>query len=242
MKTIYLDTEVTGLEKQDKLCQIAFLVEDEEGSFEIYEELCNPQIPITKGATECHGITDEMVADKDTFVESSIYRTLESFNDEENCIVAHNAGFDLDMLQRDGSVWRGKVLDTLKVARSLYNKDNSIKSFALQNLRNTFSLHTIEQEMIEKFNTTIKAHDALGDVLSLYALVKYLTEFFNISLEKLIEISNSKTVLTYIPFGKYRNKTFNEIAQSDPKYLKWILENDFDDSIKYTAKLALEKV
>ena len=242
MKTIYLDTEVTGLEKNDKLCQIAFLVVDEQGNFEVYEELCNPKIPITKGASDCHGITDDMVADKETFVESSIYQVLESLNNEENCFVAHNASFDLDMLQRDGFVWRGKVLDTLKVARSLYNNDNTIKSFALQNLRSTLFLHTIEKKMMDELNVTIKAHDALGDVLSLFALVKYLRESFSISLEKLIEMSNDKVALTYIPFGKYRNRTFDEIAQDDPNYLQWILDNDFDDSIVYSAKMALGTV
>jgi len=244
MKTIYLDTEVTGLEKNDKLCQIAFLVVDEKGNFEIYEELCNPQMPISQGASECHGITDEIVSDKNTFVNSSLYQILESLNNEDNCFVAHNAPFDIEMLRRDGFVWEGKVIDTLKVARRLYNKDSAIKSFALQNLRESLSLEKYEHKMIKQCNVTIKAHDALGDVISLFALVNFLMEDFSCSIEKLIELSNDDEYeLTFLPFGKYRGKSFDEVAQENPEYLQWICKSsDFDKSIIYSAKLALERL
>ena len=220
------------------------LVIDEKGNFEVYEELCNPQMPISQGASECHGITDEMVLNKNTFVDSSLYQMLKNLNNEDNCLVAHNAPFDIEMLRRDGLVWNGKVLDTLNVTRKLYNKNSKIESFALQNLRESLSLKKYENEMIKQCNGTIRAHDALGDVISLFALVKFLIENFSCSLEKLIELSNDDEYeLTFLPFGKYRGKSFDEVAQENPDYLQWIYKkSNFDKSIIYSAQLALERL
>ena len=155
----------------------------------------------------------------------------------------HNVPFDVEMLRRDNFVWKGKVIDTLKVTRRLYNKNTEIKSFALQNLRHSLLLQKYEDEMMKQCNTTIKAHNALGDVISLFALVKFLTESFNYSIEKLIELSDDVFELTFMPFGKYRGKTFDEVAQENPEYLQWICENsNFDKSIIYSAKYALKRL
>jgi hypothetical protein len=39
--------------------------------------------------------------------------------------------------------------------------------------------------------------------------------------------------------GKYRWKTFEEVAKIDSGYLKWILWADFTEDIKYTCKVWL---
>lgn len=241
MKLIFLDTEVTGLEKEDKLCQIAYLCFDTQtNEMEIFESLCNPNIPITEGASKCHGITDNIVKDKLLFVNTYLYKDLQTLNNDGSCLIAHNAQFDIKMLARDGLIWKGEVIDTLKCARSLYN-NSKVSSFALQNLRKEFNLNLLETNLASKLNIEIKAHDAAGDVLSLYALYQHLVDSFEIDHFKLIEISNAKEKITYLPFGKYRNKTFEEVAKSDRKYLEWIINNNFDVSIIYSAKLALDK-
>ena len=242
MKLVFLDTEVTGLEKEDKLCQIAYMIVDTQtNEMKIFESLCNPGMPITQGASECHGITDSMVQNKLPFIKTELYKDLQTLNHKESCLIAHSAQFDIGMLARDGLIWEGEVIDTLKCARRLYNQ-SKISSFALQNLRKEFDLNALETTLAKELNIEIKAHDAAGDVLSLYALYRHLIDTLNIDYNKLIEISNSVEKIKYIPFGKYRNKTFLEVANSDSKYLEWIVQNDFDESIIYSAKSALEDV
>ena len=60
---IFLDTETTGTDKDDRLCQIAFKTE----AGLIVNELFNPGKPISIEAMSIHHITNEMVMDKPLF-------------------------------------------------------------------------------------------------------------------------------------------------------------------------------
>jgi len=69
---IFFDLETTGTDKaNDRIVEIALIRMDEkgfEGRYE-FQSYINPTIPIPPGATEVHGITDEMVKDKPTFAQ-----------------------------------------------------------------------------------------------------------------------------------------------------------------------------
>ena len=64
---LFFDLETTGIDKvNDRIVEIAIIRFDGEKKFE-FQSYINPGIPIPAGATEVHGITDEMVADKPKF-------------------------------------------------------------------------------------------------------------------------------------------------------------------------------
>jgi len=42
--------------------------------------------------------------------------------------------------------------------------------------------------------------------------------------------------------GKYRGKSFEEVAKIDPGYLSWIIGADFTEDIKYTCKVWLNQI
>jgi len=96
---IFLDTETTGAGPDDRLCQIAFKPENGEA----VSGLFNPGKPISIDAMVVHHITEKMVADKTSFQESDEYIELKKrLSDINNIIVAHNAKFDMLMLQIEG--------------------------------------------------------------------------------------------------------------------------------------------
>lgn len=65
---ITFDTETTGVDTViDRIVQIAAIKRFPDGSTEEKNFLINPERPIPEGATEVHGITDEMVKDAPTF-------------------------------------------------------------------------------------------------------------------------------------------------------------------------------
>ena len=70
-KIIYFDLETTGIDiAKDRIVQFAMFSEKQNlPSIAIgkHEFICNPGIPIPKEASDVHGITDEMVADKPPF-------------------------------------------------------------------------------------------------------------------------------------------------------------------------------
>jgi len=110
---IFLDTETTGNGPDDRLCQIAFKPENGPAVCELF----NPGKPISIDAMVVHHITEKMVADKPTFKESDEYEKLQKLvSDINNVIVAHNAQFDMKMLQMEG-INTQRVICTIKLAR-----------------------------------------------------------------------------------------------------------------------------
>ncbi|MCD4742384.1 MAG: 3'-5' exonuclease, partial [Desulfobacteraceae bacterium] len=112
---VFLDTETTGTEEDDRLCQIAYKID----GGKIVNEFFNPQKKIDINAMCVHHITNEMVAKKPIFRGSHIEKKLfVLLDDPENCLVAHNAKFDVDMIKKEG-ISPKNVICTLRLARHL---------------------------------------------------------------------------------------------------------------------------
>ena len=84
-----VDTETTGLNNA-QMCQIAIVKSD--GTQ--YKSLIKPTVPIEKGATEVHHISDEDVKDAPTVME--IMRYIPIFG----IFVAYNANFDWKIIEQ----------------------------------------------------------------------------------------------------------------------------------------------
>ncbi len=219
---IYLDTETTGAEPDDRLCQIAFKT----GQGTIVNELFNPGKPIAIEAMAVHHITNEMVKDKPAFKASAVYQKLsELVADDKNVIVAHNAQFDMNMLHNEG-VHPSKVICTLKLARFL-DKDGVIPQYSLQYLRYYL-----------KLNVQARAHDALGDILVLEKLFKRIYARFEKDgienpIEEMIRISSSPILIARMPFGKHKGMLFNQVPAD---YLEWLLGTELDEDMAHTVR------
>ncbi len=175
---IFLDTETTGTDEDDRLCQIAFKTE----AGLIVNELFNTGKPISVEAMSIHHITNQMVKDKPQFKNSGAWKKLtELFEDSSNIIVAHNAMFDEGMLEKE-DIHPQKTICTYKMARFL-DKDGIIPQYNLQYLRYYLNL-----------NIDASPHDALGDILVLEALFKRIhtkakDDFGTEAIDKMIEVT-----------------------------------------------------
>ena len=78
-------------------------------------------------------ITNQMVEGRPIFRQSDLYRQLDTLiEDENNTVVAHNAKFDIGMLNSEG-LFPTRVICTLKLARYL-DKAGVIPQYNLQYL------------------------------------------------------------------------------------------------------------
>jgi exodeoxyribonuclease X len=236
-KIIFFDTETTGVNSTDFLCQLAYKLENEK-----FCELYKPEIKIPPEASAVHHISNKMVENKTSFKDSSDYKKIKNlFEDKDSVMVAHNAKFDLAIIKKEG-INPKNVICTLRVARAL-DKENRIPQHKLQFLRYFLN---IEIEAT--------AHDALGDVLVLEKLFERLLEKikkendFNETqaLENMIEISSRPSLMHSFSFGKHSGKTVEEVSRIDPGYLKWFLdtkekESPEDEDWIYTLKHYLGK-
>jgi len=161
-KYILFDTETTGNQDEDRIIQVGAMIVDSKGKIEVFDELCSTVLPIKIEAMAVHGITPNLIEGKGIFTETNFYKTLQSLNNQENYLIAHNMPFDMGMMEKEGFLSNIQIIDTLRVAKHLL-KDS--ESHALQYLRYALELYKDEQEEANKYNITIKAHDAIGYVL-----------------------------------------------------------------------------
>ena len=209
---MFIDTETTGSEEEDRLCQVAF----EWGALQV-NDLYKPPLPISTGAMAVHHITNRMVEDKPPFIGSYEYAILSAAK-EDAVFVAHNAPFDLKMLAKEGLEF-DKVIDTLKVIRYL-DEAAKCESYSLQYLRYHCGMEVEAQ-----------AHDAWGDILVLKELFKIMSEILmdrealdgpDDVIDRMIAISAGPVPIVKFNFGKHKGKTVEEVAREDRGYLGWL--------------------
>ncbi len=224
-RLVFLDTETTGREAEDRIFQVAYDFAGEEKS-----ELFKPPLPLCVEAMEATHYTNRDVEDKAPFPGSLMHTELDELLKRDGVVlVAHNAPFDVEMLRRDG-VAPHLVIDTLKVARHL-DAGAHFNAYRLQYLRYALDLQV----------ENAAAHDALGDVRVLRALFERLfTKMIEKNggdessvIEEMIKISLAPSIIRRISFGKHNGRLISELASEDRSYLEWLLkqkENDAENS------------
>ena len=237
-KYILFDTETTGIEEEDRIIQVGAMIVDTKGEVEVFDELCSTVLPIKIEAMAVHGITPNLIEGKGTFTETNFYKTLGSLNNQENFLIAHNMPFDMGMMEKEGFVSQIRIIDTLRVAKHLLSEQ---KSKALQYLRYALELYKSEQAEADKYDITIKAHDAIGDVLVMKLLLSKLValtkeQFPDVNpMVKMEELTKTPIFIETFAFGKHKGKKISDVCDSDIGYISWMQKNmDLDVDMKYT--------
>jgi exodeoxyribonuclease X len=220
---IFLDTETTGTEIEDRLCQLAYKTE----TGKIVNQLFKPPLPIAIDSMCVHHITNEMVENKPAFKDSHEYQKLVGLlSGDKNILVAHNAKFDVDMLEKEG-IHPRRVICTLKLARRM-DSEGKIPKYNLQYLRYFLGI---------KVEAT--AHDALGDILVLEKLFERLFVKMSKSIgpaaveNRMMDISSKPILLSRMYFGEHKGKFFREIPKD---YLQWLSgKDDLDEDMRFTV-------
>ncbi|MEK7219285.1 MAG: exonuclease domain-containing protein [Patescibacteria group bacterium] len=211
-KIVFFDTETTGNTDKDFICQIAY-----KNGEENFTGLYRPPTKIPPEASAVHHISNKMVADKPSFHESGdLLKIKELF--ENSIVVAHNAAFDLMMLEKE-NIRPANFICTLRLARYL-DKEGKIERYNLQYLRYLLDIEV-----------DATAHDALGDVLVLEQLFERLKKKMmteerlkeSEAIEKMIEVSSHPSLLRIFGFGKHIGKKIEDVAETDRGYLEWLL-------------------
>ncbi|HMD90676.1 MAG TPA: 3'-5' exonuclease [Anaerolineaceae bacterium] len=107
-KPVYLDTETTGLDRNDEIVEISII--DEDGKV-LLESFVKPTQPIPADVIQVHGITNEMVQKAPSWpvlwmrVRSVLFGRL---------LAIYNADFDLRMMQQTHARHRIPWKDTFK--------------------------------------------------------------------------------------------------------------------------------
>lgn len=230
---LYFDLETTGVDKvSDRIVEIAIVRFDGNKRFE-YQTLINPTIPIPKGASDVHGITDADVKDKPTFLQ--IVKTI------------HNIFTGCDIYGYNSNSFDILLLVT-ELARFGYSLDfegvNFIDPCIIFKRKEERTLTAALQFYCNKSHDG--AHGAMADVLAtievLEAQKKHYAEFTTMPVEELNTYCNYdkpradiagcfafNEVGEYIlNFGKHKGQK----AKDCKPYLQWMNGQDFMSDTK----------
>ncbi|HAX73005.1 MAG TPA: hypothetical protein DCY20_05725 [Firmicutes bacterium] len=153
LQFVVLDFEMTGLSPlSDEIIQIGAILYEAGKPVKMFKQNVNPLREIPSNITELTGISNDDVFNAPTI--SDVLPSLIQFIDHYP-IVAHNAAFDINVLNRnlmqyDYPPVKNMIIDTLKMAKSY-------APFTVDN----YKLETLKRAM----DITIDSHTAINDCL-----------------------------------------------------------------------------
>ncbi|MEA2047307.1 MAG: 3'-5' exonuclease [Campylobacterota bacterium] len=240
---VLFDTETTGNQEKDRIIQIGAMIVYGKENIEVYDEFCSTDVPITLEAMEVHNITPDVIENKPPFSQTVFAKKVAELNHKENYLIAHNIAFDLGMMGKEGFQSNYTPIDTLRCAKHLLPQSPYHR---LQYLRYALELYKIEGAEAQKLGITIKAHDAIGDVLVMKLLLSKLVrltqeKFAGINpMQKLAELTQTPVLIQKFKFGKYKDREIAEICNADSGYIKWMKNNlDLDEDMLYSLEYYL---
>ncbi len=237
-KYILFDTETTGTGDKDRVIQVGAMIVHGRDDIEVLNELCSTEVPIGLEAMEIHNITPDVIENQAPYAELEFTKKLLEHNNPENYLIAHNINFDLGMLEKEGFENNYTLIDTLRCAKHLLADSPYHR---LQYLRYSLELYKDEGVEANKLAITVKAHDAIGDVLVMKLLLSHLVKltqekFIEINpMKKLAEFTQTPVLMKTFKFGKYKDREIEEICKADKGYINWVQKNlDLDEDMTFT--------
>lgn len=239
-KYILFDTETTGAGEKDRIIQVGAMIVHGRDEIEVLDEFCLADVPIGIEAMEVHNITPDVIENQPSYAELGFTKKILEYNTPENYLIAHNISFDLGMLEKEGFENHYTLIDTLRCAKHLLPDSPYHR---LQYLRYSLALYKEEGAEADKRNITIKAHDAIGDVLVMKLLLSKLVKltqdkFSGVNpMVKLAELTQIPVLLKTFKFGKYKDREIEEICKADSGYINWMKNNmDLDEDMRFTLE------
>ncbi|CEN37097.1 3'-5' exonuclease [Capnocytophaga cynodegmi] len=234
----FFDLETTGTDiTKDRIVEISILKVYPNGNKESKTWLVNPTIPIPKGASDVHGITNERVANEPTFKE--LAKTIHNMIKDSDLAGYNSDRFDIPLLAEE--MLRAEV-------------DFDLGNRVTVDVQTIF--HKMEQRTLSaayKFycgKTLDNAHSAAADTNATYEILKSQLDRYSElenDMKKLSEFTTRKQAVDFagfialndkneiiFTFGKHKGRKVEEILEEEPGYFGWILNADFP---LYTKKV-----
>ncbi len=226
----FIDLETTGINiTADRIVEIAIVKVLPDGEKFVKRKLINPLMPIPPGATQTHGITDEMVMGAPTF--KQVANELKQFI--EGCdLGGYNSNrFDIPLLVEefcragiDFTTDGRKLLDVQKVFHLMEQRTltAAYKFYCNKTLENAHSAEADAQATWEILDAQLERYPQIGN--SVEEIVKFTGE------DEIIDCARRFIWVDGIEvfnFGKHKGKAVIEILRIEPQYYDWMMKGDF---------------
>lgn len=231
MEKLYFDIETTGADaSKDRIIQLAIRIKDEKGNIILNKSKnYNPGIPISKSASDIHGIKDKDVKDCPSFKEDA--KKLKKLFEDKIIIMYNGLRFDIPILMNEFEragvevELSGKFIDVLKVERKL-------SPHTLSATYKKYTGHDLEG-----------AHDGGNDVHATDVVMEAQIGLNGLTDDDLMSMTDTEGMADYGGKLKYDDKGFLVInfgnkckgkrVIDESSYAAWILSQDsFSSQVK----------
>lgn len=226
----FIDLETTGVNiGTDRIVEIAIVKILPDGNRLTKRKLINPQQPIPAGASDVHGITDEMVRDAPTF--KQVANEIKQFLD--NCdLGGYNSNrFDIPMLVEEFlrvglefNIENRKMVDVQKVFHMMEQRTLSaaLKFYCGKTLEAAHSAEADAFATWEVLDAQVQRYPSIGNTVE--SIVKFTGEDDIVDFARRFIKVNGVEVFN---FGKHKGRPVTEVLKAEPQYYDWMMKGDF---------------
>jgi DNA polymerase III subunit epsilon len=225
-----IDLETTGTNlATDRIVELAIVRVSSDGTRLVKRKLINPQMPIPKGASDVHGITNEMVKDAPTF--KQVANEIKQFI--EGCdIGGYNSNrFDIPLLVeeflragQEFSVDGRKLIDVQRVFHLMEQRTLSAayKFYCDKILEGAHGAEADAMATFEILCAQVERYPNLG--VTLEAICKFCGEEDLVDFARRFIKVDCKEVFN---FGKHKGRPVEDVLKMEPQYYDWMMKGDF---------------
>lgn len=231
----FIDLETTGINLgTDRIVEIAIVKILTDGTRSVKRKLVNPEMPIPKGASDVHGITDEMVKDAPTF--KQVAHELKQMLDGCDLAGYNSNRFDIPLLmeeflrsQVDFDMRGRKLLDVQNIFHKMEPRTlgAAYKFYCGKNLEGAHGAEVDASATLEILEAQLEHYPELGN--SVDSVLKLIGEDQIVDFARRFVMENGIEVFN---FGKFKGRPVSDVLKSEPQYYDWMMKGDFPQHTK----------
>ncbi|MBI2730319.1 MAG: 3'-5' exonuclease [Sphingobacteriales bacterium] len=226
----FIDLETTGTNfGTDRIVEIAIIKIHPDGTKQVKQKLINPEMPIPAGATDIHGITDDMVKEAPVF--RQVANEIKQFI--ENCdLGGYNSNrFDIPLLMEeflrvplDIEMKGRRMVDAQKIFHMMEQRTLSAayKFYCNKTLEDAHSAEADATATWEILEAQLERYPQIGNTVD--AVVKFTGEDSIVDFARRFIMENGREVFN---FGKHKGRPVEEVLKTEPQYYDWMMKGDF---------------
>ncbi len=231
----FIDLETTGTNLgTDRIVEIAIVKLLPDGTKSIKRKMINPEMPIPKGASDVHGITDEMVKDAPPF--KQVAHELKQMLDGCDIAGYNSNRFDIPLLmeeflrvQVDFDMRGRKLLDVQKIFHLMEQRTLSAayKFYCSKNLDGAHGAEVDASATHEILEAQLQHYPGLGNTVD--SILKAIGDDIIVDFARRFIFENGVEVFN---FGKYKGRPVADVLKAEPQYYDWMMKGDFPQHTK----------
>jgi DNA polymerase III subunit epsilon len=231
----FIDLETTGTNPgRDRIVEIAIVKILTDGTKTVKRKLINPEMPIPKGSSDVHGITDDMVREAPTF--KQVAHEIKQMLDGCDFSGYNSNRFDIPLLMEeflrsgvDFDMKNRKLLDVQNIFHKMEPRTLSAayKFYCGKNLDGAHSAEVDASATYEILVCQLEKYPDLGNNID--SILKVIGEDQIVDFARRFIMENGTEVFN---FGKFKGQPVADVLKTEPQYYDWMMKGDFPQHTK----------